>query len=144
MHPFEFFIITGGVQFIVFFFPIHLVPLLVNFIYIAVHAVKDHSGIDFDGDFPWQATARFHDDHHKYFHCNFGQSLLCWDMWCGTLRKQTRKYGENVFYGRGEEKFKDSSTKEGDFVRRRMSNFAPWEGHLNEDRPCKTSSESES
>jgi len=101
MHPFEFSVITVGVQFIVFILPMHLGPLALNLVYIAVHAVKDHSGIDFDGDFPWQAPARFHDDHHKFFHCNFGQSLLCWDMWCGTLRKVDRKYGESVFYGRG-------------------------------------------
>jgi hypothetical protein len=32
------------------------------------------SRIDFDGDFPWQPSTKYHDDHHKYFHVNFGQA----------------------------------------------------------------------
>ncbi|MCB9788498.1 MAG: hypothetical protein H6744_17590, partial [Deltaproteobacteria bacterium] len=41
------------------------------------------------------------DDHHTQFHCNFGQHLMIWDRLHGTLRRQSRQYGAEVFGGRG-------------------------------------------
>ena len=43
----------------------------------------------------------FHDDHHKYFHLNFGQHTLFFDYIFGTLRDGRKKYGEEVFGGQG-------------------------------------------
>ena len=34
----------------------------------------------------WQGTTTFHDDHHKHFHCNFGQHVLWFDHLFGTMR----------------------------------------------------------
>ena len=43
----------------------------------------------------------FHDDHHAHFHCNFGQCLLFWDRIHGTLRRKSRRYGADIYGGRG-------------------------------------------
>lgn len=52
-----------------------------------------HSGYEF---FPrwwnkswatkWFITATFHDQHHRYFTCNFGGYTTIWDRICGTIR----------------------------------------------------------
>lgn len=52
-----------------------------------------HSGYEF---FPrwwnrswatkWFITATFHDQHHRYFTCNFGGYTTIWDWLCGTVR----------------------------------------------------------
>ena len=34
----------------------------------------------------WFITATFHDQHHKYFTCNFGGYTTVWDRICGTMR----------------------------------------------------------
>ena len=98
MHPAEFTFLTVGVQTVVLILPIHLSALMVNLLYIGYHAIIDHSGIDFDGWFPWSPSAMYHDDHHTHFHCNFGQSLVVWDWLCGTLRRTDRRYGAERFH----------------------------------------------
>ena len=50
---------------------------------------------------PWQPPPRFHDDHHVYFHVNFGQTLGLWDRVFGTWRRVGRVYGEHVYGGKG-------------------------------------------
>jgi lathosterol oxidase len=99
MHPIEFTVFTLSVQAVVIVIPCHIVPLAVNLAYIACHSVLDHSGIDFEGELPWQPATLFHDDHHRYFHCNFGQNLVLWDWIGGTLRRNGRQYGANAFVG---------------------------------------------
>lgn len=34
----------------------------------------------------WFITATFHDQHHRYFTCNFGGYTTIWDWLCGTVR----------------------------------------------------------
>lgn len=34
----------------------------------------------------WFITTTFHDQHHKYFSCNFGGYTTIWDWICGTVR----------------------------------------------------------
>ena len=50
---------------------------------------------------PWQGPSMFHDDHHVHFHCNFGQCFVLWDRLHGTLRRAGRRYGVDVFGGKG-------------------------------------------
>ena len=40
-----------------------------------------HSGINFKAKWwqPWQPDAVFHDNHHQYFHVNFGFNCWLWD-----------------------------------------------------------------
>ena len=61
----------------------------------------DHSGVDLHSWVPWQPPTRFHDDHHVYFHVNYGQNLSAWDRLFGTYRREGRVYGVEVFGGRG-------------------------------------------
>ena len=63
--------------------------------------IEDHAGVLATPVLPWQPTACFHDDHHRYFHCNFGQHVLWFDRLFGTLRRTSQRYGEGVFGGRG-------------------------------------------
>ena len=72
---------------------------MANGVHSADHGQVDHSGIDFEGDLPWQPSVQFHDDHHRFFHVNFGQSFIVWDWLFGTLRQGNRKYGEDIFVG---------------------------------------------
>ena len=69
--------------------------------YTAYYLIEDHTGIKVTSCFPWQPSSMYHDDHHRYFHCNFGQHVLWFDWMFGTLRTVKRKYGEHRFGGKG-------------------------------------------
>jgi lathosterol oxidase len=101
MHPVEF--LTYQTIFIVpaFVVPMHVAAYYGLLLYVFYYNVCDHSGIKHRALVPWQPPSQFHDDHHKYFHCNFGQSSLWWDGLWGTLRRVGRRYGEDVFGGKG-------------------------------------------
>lgn len=45
------------------------------------HGIIDHSGVNFKAFWwqPWQPDAIFHDNHHQYFHVNFGFNCSIWD-----------------------------------------------------------------
>ena len=58
---------TAGVV-CVAFWETHIVGYLACVLFIAAHNQVDHSGVDFEGDLPWMPSAKYHDDHHKYFH----------------------------------------------------------------------------
>ena len=100
-HPVEFtFYVLGG-QVIFFFVPIHPIVMLTVGGYTAYYLIEDHTGIKVTSCFPWQPSSMYHDDHHRYFHCNFGQHVLWFDWVFGTLRATKREYGENCFGGKG-------------------------------------------
>ena len=99
MSPIEFLLFQMGGIMCCFIFEIHVMAFLCTAVFVAYHGQIDHSGIDFEGDLPWQPAVQFHDDHHRLFHLNFGQSLIVWDWLFGTLRQRSRRYGENVFVG---------------------------------------------
>ena len=44
-----------------------------------------------------QATSLFHDDHHKFFHLNYGQSMTLWDRLGGTIYNKTISYSEDKY-----------------------------------------------
>ncbi|KAL1500707.1 hypothetical protein AB1Y20_013354 [Prymnesium parvum] len=100
-HPFEFACYVLGGQLIFFVLPVHPTVMLSVGLYTAYHLVEDHTGIKATPSWPWQPTSAFHDDHHRYFHCNFGQHVLWYDWLFGTLRNVGRSYGEEVFGGKG-------------------------------------------
>lgn len=85
MHPIEFIIFVIGPLSVIYMVPFHVVPFFCNIIYIGFHAIVDHSGINFSPDLPFQASVRFHDDHHQYFHTNYGQSLVIFDYLFDTM-----------------------------------------------------------
>jgi hypothetical protein len=60
------------------FFSVPFVSLL---LYTYYHGIIDHSGITFKRAWwqPWQPDCIFHDNHHQYFHVNFGFNIEYWD-----------------------------------------------------------------
>mmetsp|Transcript_16505 Transcript_16505/g.46550 ORF Transcript_16505/g.46550 Transcript_16505/m.46550 type:complete len:336 (+) Transcript_16505:287-1294(+) len=99
MHPLEFLLLTVVIQLAgVLVVPVHVAALATNLIYVGHHAIIDHSGVDFDGLFLWSPSAAFHDGHHTFYHCSFGQSLVLWDWLGGTLRRTGKGYGEKNFH----------------------------------------------
>jgi len=100
-HPIEFACYVLGGQMIFFVVPIHPTVMLVVGGYTGYYLIEDHSGIRTTPPWPWQPTTMYHDDHHRYFHVNFGQHVLWFDWLFGTLRVVQRKYGEECFGGHG-------------------------------------------
>ncbi len=102
MHPVEFALYQSIMAAPLFVLPIPLVGLVGVLLYQNYVALIDHSGVRFHSWFPWQPPTQFHDDHHVHFHVNYGQNLGLWDRLCGTWRRHGRRYGKEVFGGRGE------------------------------------------
>lgn len=101
MHPIEFAtyqIITAAPM---FFLPVWVGSVIMILIYTNIVALIDHSGIKIYSWNPLQPPSQFHDDHHVYFHVNYGQNLGIWDWAHGTWRRYGRKYGATVFGGKG-------------------------------------------
>ena len=101
MHPVEML-----AQQVASFLPLLLIPFHVGsaiavLLYILVYDIAHHSGVRLTSVLPWQPPSQYHDDHHALFHVNFGQHILLWDRLFGTLRRQHRRYGQDVFGGRG-------------------------------------------
>merc|ERR1711976_955288 len=88
-----------------FLFPIHFVPYCVILMYTYYHGIIDHSGINFKRKWwqPWQPDCIFHDNHHQYFHVNFGFNIEYWDKLHGTFRRKDRIYREDIFWGHGKD-----------------------------------------
>ncbi len=102
MHPVEFLLFQATAFIPVFTLPVHVASFVGLLIYVLVFNIMDHSGIRIVHKLPWQSSSAYHDDHHVHFHCNFGQNLMFFDRFHGTLRRKNRRYGEKVFGGKGE------------------------------------------
>eukprot|EP01062_Namystynia_karyoxenos_P060351 TRINITY_DN51907_c0_g1_i1.p2 TRINITY_DN51907_c0_g1~~TRINITY_DN51907_c0_g1_i1.p2 ORF type:complete len:392 (+),score=142.17 TRINITY_DN51907_c0_g1_i1:77-1177(+) len=100
-HPVEYMIFVVGGQAAFWVVPFHVTVALIVGAYTMYELILDHSGIMMTSPFFWQPSTKFHDDHHRYFHCNFGQHLLIHDQFFGTVRKVGRRYSEAVFGGHG-------------------------------------------
>ncbi len=97
LHPLEFLLLNGGVYIGLYTIPMHPAAITVNLLYIHFHNVVDHSGVYVESTLPWQPSSLFHDDHHRMFHLNYGQSLTCWDKWGGTFYAEKKRYTESTF-----------------------------------------------
>ena len=130
-------------------------------IYTYYHGIIDHSGITFKKAFwqPWQPDCIFHDNHHQYFHVNFGFNIELWDkvkgrgkklfssrfqqedfFWFnlprylfqihGTYRQKDRIYREDIFYGHGKS-LSDASNEElqDDVAERTSENPIAYQGN---------------
>ncbi len=102
MHPVEFLMFQGVTFIPLFIIPLHYSSIIAVLIYALVWNTIDHSGVKLTSVIPWQGPSMFHDDHHAFFHCNFGQHMGIWDRWFGTMRRKDRRYGAEVFGGKGE------------------------------------------
>jgi Delta7-sterol 5-desaturase len=104
MHPLELATYQSVMLLPIFVLPIpviHVGGLIAVLVYQNYVAMVDHSGVDLHSWWPWQPPTRFHDDHHVYFHVNYGQNLGIWDRLFGTYRREGRVYGAAVFGGKG-------------------------------------------
>ncbi|CAG9836708.1 unnamed protein product [Diabrotica balteata] len=103
IHPVESLNIQLLLMAPLFTFPVHWLPYYIMALYSYYHGLIDHSGINFKAKWwqPWQPDAIFHDNHHQYFHVNFGFNLTIWDKIHGTYRLKDRIYREEIFYGHG-------------------------------------------
>ena len=102
MHPVEFLIFQTVTFLPLLVLLMHPAGIVAVLLYVFVFNIIDHSGVKLTSALPWQGPSTYHDDHHVHFHCNFGQHLMLWDRLHGTLRRTGRRYGEDVFGGRGE------------------------------------------
>jgi lathosterol oxidase len=101
VHPIELLTYQGVMLLPLFVLPVHVVGLIAVLLFQNYVAMVDHSGIELHSWLPWQPPTRFHDDHHVYFHVNYGQNLSVWDRIFGTHRREGRVYGVDVFGGKG-------------------------------------------
>lgn len=101
LHPVELLTLQATSFLPLFFIPFHAVSAGAVLFYILIFNIIDHSGVKLVSALPWQGPSTYHDDHHAHFHVNFGQHLMIWDRVHGTLRRQNRRYGKDVFGGRG-------------------------------------------
>ncbi|XP_072939800.1 uncharacterized protein [Epargyreus clarus] len=101
IHPVEIMHIQLTMCLPLFTIPTHWLPFYAVALYNYYHGIIDHSGINFKSYWwqPWQPPAEFHDQHHEFFHCNFGFNMSIWDRWHGTMRKVNRVYTEETFHG---------------------------------------------
>jgi len=105
IHPIEFLNIQCVYIAPMFLFPIHAAPYCFMLMYIYYHGIIDHSGINFKRKWfqPWQPDCIFHDNHHQYFHVNFGFNCEFWDQIHGTYRQKGKIYREDIFWGQGKD-----------------------------------------
>jgi len=104
MHPVEFVLYQCVFASPMFWCPIYSGAFVMLLFYGYYYGMIDHSGIMMDAVWPWQPESLFHDDHHRYFHTNFGFNTKLWDWLHDTLRQDSRVYGEDIFYGKGKTK----------------------------------------
>lgn len=117
MHPVEFTMLQATAFLPVFFLPVHVVSFIGMLVYVLVFNILDHSGIRMRHWLPWHSSSAFHDDHHLHFHCNYGQNLAIFDRMHGTHRRHGRRYGKDVFGGRGAPLSPGEGEEPGDFVK---------------------------
>jgi lathosterol oxidase len=101
MHPVEFLVFTAALALPAFVIPMHPAVYAAAILYTYAVGMVDHSGVRFPWKLPLHDDGRFHDDHHVYFHCNFGHHTALFDRLHGTARCADRHYDQDTFGGRG-------------------------------------------
>ena len=99
MHPIEWLFHVSYIALPAFLFPMH--PAVYGSVVIAtfICGYWDHCGIKLPFDIPLHGSNRFHDDHHKYFHVNFGFTCSLFDRIHDTVRREGHHYTEMTFAG---------------------------------------------
>jgi lathosterol oxidase len=100
-HPVEFFLFQAVVLVPAFVIPLHLTVYFVVLGYTYLIGMIDHVGVRVRWHLPLHADNGFHNEHHIYFHCNFGHHTALFDRLHGTVRRGDRHYDEHTFGGRG-------------------------------------------
>jgi lathosterol oxidase len=101
MHPVEFLTYQSIMLLPLIWLPLNALGVIAVLVSAHIEALLQHSGVRVFPWLPWMPSTFFHDDHHRYFHVNYGQHLTLWDRLYGTLRRHGRRYGIGVFGGQG-------------------------------------------
>ncbi|GAB6019637.1 hypothetical protein CHUAL_001199 [Chamberlinius hualienensis] len=101
MHPAEVMMFQFPMLLITFFVPINAMVYIATMMYIYYYGLITHSGIHLEALWPWQNNVSYHDNHHQYFHVNFGSNTRFFDWLHGTDRRKDRVYNEKIFGGKG-------------------------------------------
>lgn len=101
VHPIEFLFFQTFVMLPVVLVPTHWAVYVLVVAYTYLIGMIDHSGIVVRWPLPLHTGNRFHDDHHVFFHCNYGHHTQLFDKLHGTVRRDDRRYGVDVFGGKG-------------------------------------------
>ena len=101
VHPVEFLIFEAFVLLPAVLVPVHWAVYVGVVAYTYFIGMIDHCGIKVRARLPMHPDNRFHDDHHVFFHCNYGHHTQIFGRLHDTLRVDGRRYGEEVFGGHG-------------------------------------------
>jgi lathosterol oxidase len=101
MHPIEFVLYMCVTLLPIFIMPLYA-PAFVGLVaYTYLIGIIDHTGVRLPWNVPIHGNGDFHNQHHIYFHCNFGHHTALFDRLHGTVRRGDRHYDEHTFGGRG-------------------------------------------
>ncbi|MEH6568208.1 MAG: sterol desaturase family protein [Halioglobus sp.] len=111
MHPVEWLFHVSYIALPAFLFPMHPAVYLGVVGATFICGYWDHCGIKLPFDLPLHGSNRFHDDHHKYFHVNFGFTCSLFDRIHDTVRREGHHYTEETF-ANGKGRVKDPVLRE--------------------------------
>lgn len=101
VHPIEFLVFQAFVLLPAVLVPVHWAVYIGVVAYTYLIGMIDHCGITVRWPLPLHPGNQFHDDHHVFFHCNYGHHTQLFDKLHGTVRRDDRRYGVDVFGGKG-------------------------------------------
>lgn len=101
LHPVEFLTYQSVMLVPLIFLPLPCEGVIAVLLLSHIESLIQHSGVRLFPWLPWMPATFFHDDHHRYFHVNYGQHLTLWDRIFDSLRRHGRRYGVEVFGGQG-------------------------------------------
>ncbi len=102
VHPVEFLTFEFFLIFPAFLIPAHVGVYIAVIAYTYLIGMIDHGGVRIRFPLPFHSDNQFHDDHHVYFHCNYGHHTTLFDRLHETVRVASRRYDVTTFGGRGE------------------------------------------
>lgn len=97
MHPLEWITHAAYIVLPIFLFPMHWSLYLFVMMTTFLYGYWDHSGIKLKFNLPLHGNNKFHDDHHKYFHVNYGFLTPLFDRLHDTVRREGHHYTEDTF-----------------------------------------------
>jgi lathosterol oxidase len=101
VHPGEMVIFKLMILIPAFIIPTHIAVYFAVLAYTYLIGMIDHVGARVRWRLPLHSDNAFHDNHHVYFHCNFGHHTALFDRLHGTAHRADRHYDEHTYGGRG-------------------------------------------
>lgn len=99
MDPVEWLFHSSYIMLAAFIIPMHWSVYFTIVIYTFLAGFWDHIGAKLPFELPFHGSNRFHDDHHKYVHVNFGFLCSLFDRIHDTIRHEGHHYTEESFAG---------------------------------------------